>query len=139
MILFLWMIKNSSYFSNKRTLQFAPAEMTIQLTTRNYEDQEKWSNNDIENESNKNLQWPLVLFENQFLLFCSVILLNNVSLSKNPDIKTPLVVSFSLGVVIHFSPLEAFWCQDSSNDSHYTIWNFPFYVFDICFSIKETV
>ena len=28
--------------------------------------------------------------------------------SKNPDIKTPLVVSFSLGDVIHFSPLAAF-------------------------------
>ena len=34
----------------------------------------------------------------------------NGSPSKNPDIKTPLVVSFSLGVVIHFSPLAAFWC-----------------------------
>ena len=28
--------------------------------------------------------------------------------SKNPDIKTPLVVIFSLGVVIRFSPLAAF-------------------------------
>ena len=32
----------------------------------------------------------------------------NGSPSKNPDIKTPLVVSFSLGVVIHFSSLTAF-------------------------------
>ena len=28
--------------------------------------------------------------------------------SKNPDIKTPLVVSFSLEVIINFSPLAAF-------------------------------
>ena len=42
---------------------------------------------------------------------------HNGSASKNPDIKAPLVVSFSLGVVIHFSPL-AFWCQGSSKDSH---------------------
>ena len=27
---------------------------------------------------------------------------------KKPDIKTPLVVSFLLGVIIHFSPLAAF-------------------------------
>ena len=33
---------------------------------------------------------------------------NNGNHPKNPDIKTPLVVSFSLGVVIHFSPLAAF-------------------------------
>ena len=33
---------------------------------------------------------------------------NNGGSSKNPDIKTPLVVSFSLGVVIHFSPLATF-------------------------------
>ena len=32
---------------------------------------------------------------------------HNGSASKNPDIKTPLVVSFSLGVVIHFSSLAA--------------------------------
>ena len=32
----------------------------------------------------------------------------NGSPSKNPDIKTPLVVSFSLGVVIHFSSLTTF-------------------------------
>ena len=31
----------------------------------------------------------------------------NVSSSKNPEIKTPLVLSFSLGVVINFSPLTA--------------------------------
>ena len=42
----------------------------------------------------------------------------NGSPSKNPDIKTPLVVSFLLGVVIHFSPLAAFSCQGSSKDSH---------------------
>ena len=45
----------------------------------------------------------------------------NGSYSKNPDIKTPLVVRFSLRVVIHFSPLAAFWCEGSSNDSHYII------------------
>ena len=33
---------------------------------------------------------------------------NNGIPSKNPDIKTPLVVSFSLGVVIHILPLAAF-------------------------------
>ena len=38
---------------------------------------------------------------------------------KNTEIKTPLVVSFSLGVVIHFPPLAAFSCQGSSKDSHY--------------------
>ena len=32
----------------------------------------------------------------------------NESLLKNPDIRTPLVVNFSLGVVIHFSSLTAF-------------------------------
>ena len=32
----------------------------------------------------------------------------NMSPSKNPDIKTPLAVSFSLGIIIHFSPLTAF-------------------------------
>ena len=41
--------------------------------------------------------------------------------SKNPDIKTSLVVSFSLRVVIHCSPLAAFWCQGSSKDCHYFI------------------
>ena len=39
--------------------------------------------------------------------------------SKNPDIKTPLVVSLTLGEVIHFSPLAAFWCQGFSKDFHY--------------------
>ena len=39
---------------------------------------------------------------------------------KNHDIKTPLVVSFSLWDLIQFSPLAAFWCQGSSEDSHYT-------------------
>ena len=39
--------------------------------------------------------------------------------SKNPDIKSPLVVSFSLGVAIHFLPLAALWRQDSSWDSYY--------------------
>ena len=43
----------------------------------------------------------------------------NGSPSKNPDIKTPLVMSFSLGVIIHFSPLAAFWWQGSFYDSHY--------------------
>ena len=38
----------------------------------------------------------------------------NWSPSNNPGIKTPLVASFSLGVVIHFSPLAGFWCQGSS-------------------------
>ena len=33
---------------------------------------------------------------------------NNGSPSKNPDIKTPLVMSFPLRVVIHFSSLAAF-------------------------------
>ena len=41
---------------------------------------------------------------------------SKVSPSKNPDIK-PLVVSFSLGVGIYFSPLAALWCQVSSRDS----------------------
>ena len=51
----------------------------------------------------------------------------NGSPSKNPDIKTPLVASFSLRDVIHFSPLAAFSCQDSSKNSHRkkTITNFP--------------
>ena len=43
----------------------------------------------------------------------------NRSPSKNPAIKTPLVVSFSLRVSVHFSPLAAFSCQGSSKDSHY--------------------
>ena len=43
----------------------------------------------------------------------------NESPSKNPDIKTPLVVSFTLGFIMHFSPLAAFWCKGSMNDSHY--------------------
>ena len=43
----------------------------------------------------------------------------NGSPSKNSDIKTPLVVSFSLGVIIHFSPLAVFSCQGSSNNSPY--------------------
>ena len=38
--------------------------------------------------------------------------------SKNPNIKTQLVVSFSLEVAIHFSPLVAFRCQGSSIDSY---------------------
>ena len=37
----------------------------------------------------------------------SVIFKNNGSPSKNLYIKTPLVASFSLRVVIHFSPLAA--------------------------------
>jgi len=49
----------------------------------------------------------------------SMIFRCNVSPSNNLDIKTPLVGSFSLVVVIHFSPLAAFWCQGSSNDSSY--------------------
>ena len=35
------------------------------------------------------------------------------------DIKTPLVVSFSVRVALHFSPLAAFRCQGSSKDFHY--------------------
>ena len=45
---------------------------------------------------------------------CSSIFPSKGSPSKNPDIKRPLVVSFALGVVIHFSPLAACWCQGSS-------------------------
>ena len=39
-----------------------------------------------------------------FLIFLS----GNGSPSKNPDIKTPLVASFFIAVVTHFSPLAAF-------------------------------
>ena len=42
-----------------------------------------------------------------FEFACHVVSDYNESLSKNPDIETPLVVNFSLGVVIHFSPLVA--------------------------------
>ena len=52
----------------------------------------------------------------------------NGSHSKNPDIKTPLVVSFSLGVDIP-SPLAAFQCQGSSKDSHY---NFSYPLMEAC-------
>ena len=52
----------------------------------------------------------------------------NGSHSKNPDIKTPLVVSFSLRVIIS-SPLAAFWCQGSSKDSHY---NFSYPLMEAC-------
>ena len=43
-----------------------------------------------------------------YLIFDMCYIGYNGSRSKNPDIKMPLVVSFSLGVVIHFSPLAAF-------------------------------
>ena len=39
--------------------------------------------------------------------------------SKNPDIKTPLLVSFWQRVVIQLSPQAAIWCQGSQKDSHY--------------------
>ena len=40
--------------------------------------------------------------------------------SLNPDIKMPLVVSFSLASfsLVSFS-LAEFWCQDSTKNSHY--------------------
>ena len=40
----------------------------------------------------------------------------NGSPSKNPDIKTPIVVSILLEVFIPFSPLAACWCQGSSKE-----------------------
>ena len=43
----------------------------------------------------------------------------NGSHSKNLGIKTPLVMSFSLGVVMKKSPLAAFGGQGSSKDFHY--------------------
>ena len=46
----------------------------------------------------------------------------NRSPSKNPAIKTPPVMSFLLGVSVHFSPLAAFSCQGSSKNFHYHFW-----------------
>ena len=45
---------------------------------------------------------------------------NNGSPSKNPDIRTPLVENFSLGVFICFLLLARFWCQGFSKDSYYS-------------------
>ena len=52
------------------------------------------------------------------------LLHDNGSPSKNHGIKTPLVMSFTSGVGIHFSPLAAFWCKGSSKDSKYNAIHF---------------
>ena len=49
----------------------------------------------------------------------------NESPLKNPDIENASSGEFSLGVIMDFSPLAAFWCQGSSNDSQYIECIFP--------------
>ena len=61
---------------------------------------------------------------------------------KNPDIKTPLVVSFTLEVVIHFSPLPAFWCQGSvnfwlKNKNHRNLNKFLNKNYRLCMSLEK--
>jgi len=47
---------------------------------------------------------------------------NNGSPSKNPDNKTPLVASFFMAIITHFSPLAAFWCRSSSKNFRYLLY-----------------
>ena len=54
--------------------------------------------------------WEKIATNNRYGFF-------NVELVQMHD-PYPITIESSLCVIIYFSPLAAFWCQGSSNDSH---------------------